>query len=117
MPALTAQSPLIRNIEIVKQEIYDAKDTSILLSDYLGSCRSCNIDSAAVVTRDFDFNVLRQSLDTIGHYGYNQAPILPLASHDVHRNVIYIGSVCKTVAPVFRVGYLVASTSFVEEAS
>ena len=46
----------------------------------------------AIIEDDYDFN-------------YNHAPILPLASHDDRKNVIYIGSVCKTVAPVFRIGY------------
>jgi len=40
-----------------------------------------------------------------------------LASHDINGNVIYIGSVCKTVAPVYRIGYLIASKEFVDEAS
>ncbi|APD06136.1 putative HTH-type transcriptional regulator YhdI [Flavobacteriaceae bacterium UJ101] len=48
-------------------------------------------------------------------FNYNHAPILPLATHDQNSNVIYIGSVCKTVAPVFRVGYLIAAKEFVDE--
>ncbi len=40
-----------------------------------------------------------------------------MASHDTNGNVIYIGSICKTVAPVFRIGYLIASKEFVDEAS
>lgn len=60
----------------------------------------------AIIEDDYDYD-----------FNYNHAPILPLASHDVNRNVIYIGSVCKTVAPVFRIGYLIASKEFVDEAS
>lgn len=60
----------------------------------------------AIIEDDYDYD-----------FNYNQAPILPLASHDVNGNVIYIGSVCKTVAPVFRIGYLIASKLFVDEAS
>lgn len=60
----------------------------------------------AIIEDDYDYD-----------FNYNQAPILPLASHDVNHNVIYIGSVCKTVAPVFRVGYLIASKPFVDEAA
>ncbi len=60
----------------------------------------------AIIEDDYDYD-----------FNYNQAPILPLASHDQGGHVIYIGSVCKTVAPVFRVGYLVAPTSFVDEAA
>lgn len=40
-----------------------------------------------------------------------------MASHDTNGNVIYIGSVCKTVAPVFRVGYVIAPKEFVNEAA
>lgn len=58
----------------------------------------------AIIEDDYDFN-------------YNQSPILPLASHDINGNLIYIGSVCKTVAPVFRIGYLVATKEFVNEAA
>ncbi|AZJ35782.1 PLP-dependent aminotransferase family protein [Tenacibaculum singaporense] len=60
----------------------------------------------AIIEDDYDYD-----------FNYNHAPILPLASHDSSGNVIYIGSVCKTVAPVFRVGYLVASEDFVNEAA
>ena len=60
----------------------------------------------AIIEDDYDFD-----------FNYNHAPILPLASHDTNGNVIYIGSVCKSVAPVFRIGYLIASKEFVDEAS
>ncbi|MEE3998971.1 PLP-dependent aminotransferase family protein [Tenacibaculum sp. FZY0031] len=60
----------------------------------------------AIIEDDYDYD-----------FNYNHAPILPLASHDMSGNVIYIGSVCKTVAPVFRVGYLVATEDFVKEAA
>jgi GntR family transcriptional regulator/MocR family aminotransferase len=60
----------------------------------------------AIIEDDYDYD-----------FNYNHSPILPLASHDVNGNVIYIGSVCKAVAPVFRVGYLIASKDFVDEAA
>ena len=60
----------------------------------------------AIIEDDYDYD-----------FNYNQAPILPLASHDQGGHVVYIGSVCKTVAPVFRVGYLVAPAAFVDEAA
>ena len=60
----------------------------------------------AIIEDDYDYD-----------YNYNHAPILPLASHDTHGNVIYIGSVCKTVAPVFRIGYLIAPKEFVVESA
>lgn len=60
----------------------------------------------AIIEDDYDYD-----------FNYNHAPILPLASHDIHGNVIYIGSVCKTVAPVFRIGYLIAHEKFVSQAA
>ena len=60
----------------------------------------------AIIEDDYDYD-----------FNYNHAPILPLASHDTNSNVIYIGSVCKTVAPVYRIGYLIAAQDFVDEAS
>ena len=60
----------------------------------------------AIIEDDYDYD-----------FNYNHAPILPLSSHDINGNVIYIGSICKTVAPVFRIGYLIASKEFVDEAA
>lgn len=67
------------------------------------------------LSREYGFAVLEDDYDY--DFNYNHAPILPLASHDTNGNVIYIGSVCKTVAPVFRIGYLIASKEFVDEAA
>lgn len=64
------------------------------------------------LSQQYHFAIIEDDYDYDFHY--NHAPILPLASHDINGNVIYIGSVCKTVAPVFRVGYLVASKDFVD---
>jgi GntR family transcriptional regulator/MocR family aminotransferase len=65
------------------------------------------------LARKYGFAILEDDYDY--DFNYNHAPILPLASHDTNGNVIYIGSVCKTVAPVFRIGYLVANESFIDE--
>ena len=67
------------------------------------------------LAKQYNFAIIEDDYDY--DFNYNHAPILPLASHDVNGNVIYIGSVCKTVAPVFRVGYLIASKEFVDEAA
>lgn len=67
------------------------------------------------LARQYDFAIMEDDYDF--DFNYNRAPILPLASHDANGNVIYMGSFCKTVAPVFRVGYLVASKDFVDEVS
>ncbi len=67
------------------------------------------------LAKNYGFAILEDDYDY--DFNYNHAPILPLASHDTNGNVIYIGSVCKTVAPVFRIGYLIANTNFINEAS
>lgn len=67
------------------------------------------------LAKQYNFAIIEDDYDY--DFNYNHAPILPLASHDTNGNVIYIGSVCKTVAPVFRIGYLIASKEFVDEAS
>lgn len=67
------------------------------------------------LAREYHFAIVEDDYDY--DFNYNHAPILPLASHDTNGNVIYVGSVCKTVAPVFRIGYLVAPKEFVDEAA
>lgn len=67
------------------------------------------------LSRKYQFAIIEDDYDY--DFNYNHAPILPLASHDGCTNVVYIGSVCKTVAPVFRIGYLIANKKFVAEAS
>lgn len=60
----------------------------------------------AIIEDDYDYD-----------FNFNHAPILPLASHDLNGHVVYIGSVCKTVAPVFRIGYMIAPPDFISEAA
>lgn len=67
------------------------------------------------LAKQYNFAIIEDDYDY--DFNYNHAPILPLASHDTNGNVIYIGSICKTVAPVFRIGYLIASKNFVDEAA
>ncbi|MBA6155062.1 PLP-dependent aminotransferase family protein [Tenacibaculum sp. S7007] len=67
------------------------------------------------LAKEYNFAIIEDDYDY--DFNYNHAPILPLASHDNNGNVIYIGSICKTVAPVFRIGYLIASKEFVNEAA
>jgi len=67
------------------------------------------------LAKQYNFAIIEDDYDY--DFNYNHAPILPLASHDTNGNVIYIGSVCKTVAPVFRIGYLIAPREFIDEAA
>ncbi|MBG6129789.1 GntR family transcriptional regulator/MocR family aminotransferase [Aquimarina sp. EL_43] len=63
----------------------------------------------------YNFAIIEDDYDYDFHY--NNAPILPLASNDDHGNVIYIGGFTKIIAPAIRIGYLVASKDFVDEAA
>ncbi|UII81064.1 PLP-dependent aminotransferase family protein [Flagellimonas sp. CMM7] len=67
------------------------------------------------LARQYRFAVIEDDYDYDFHY--DNAPILPLASNDTNGNVIYIGSLTKTVAPAIRVGYLVAPKDFIFEAA
>lgn len=67
------------------------------------------------LSKKFKFAIIEDDYDY--DFNYNHSPILPLASHDINGNVVYIGSMCKTVAPVFRIGYLIAPETFVNEAA
>lgn len=67
------------------------------------------------LSKNYNFAIIEDDYDY--DFNYNHSPILPLASHDPNGNVIYIGSICKTVAPVFRIGYIIASSIFVNEAA
>ncbi|MEM7105235.1 MAG: PLP-dependent aminotransferase family protein [Bacteroidota bacterium] len=67
------------------------------------------------LAQEYKFAIIEDDYDYDFHY--NHAPILPLVSHDVHGLVVYTGSFCKTVAPAFRIGYLIAAAEFITEAS
>ena len=53
------------------------------------------------------------------NYGLNNnhAPFRSLASHDTICNVTYIGSICKTIATVYRVGYHIGFEKFIDQAA
>jgi len=57
----------------------------------------------AIVEDDYDFD-----------FHYKSSPILPLMSSDEHGSVVYAGSFSKSLAPAFRVGYLVAPKNVIE---
>jgi GntR family transcriptional regulator/MocR family aminotransferase len=61
-------------------------------------------NNIAVIEDDYDYD-----------FHYTSSPILPLASADHGGNVIYIGSVTKTLAPSLRFGYMVAPKRFITE--
>ncbi len=59
----------------------------------------------AIIEDDYDFD-----------FHYENKPYLPLASIDHHQNVIYIGSVTKTVAPALRIGFMIGPPQFINAA-
>ncbi len=61
----------------------------------------------------YGFAILEDDYDYDFHY--QNAPLLPLASADRSGNVVYMGAICKIVAPAYRVGYMVASEDLIEE--
>jgi GntR family transcriptional regulator/MocR family aminotransferase len=61
----------------------------------------------------YAFAILEDDYDYDFHY--QNAPLLPLASADRSGNVVYLGAICKIVAPAYRVGYMVASTDLIRE--
>ncbi len=65
-----------------------------------------NIYKFAIIEDDYAYD-----------FHYSNAPIMPLASNDLYGNVVYIGSLSKTIAPAIRIGYLVAPKDFVKEAA
>lgn len=60
----------------------------------------------------YGFAIFEDDYDYDFHYA--SAPILPLASADAHGSVVYVGSLCKSLAPSIRVGYLVAPANAVQ---
>ena len=58
----------------------------------------------AILEDDYDFD-----------YHYDSGPVLPLASADTHGMVVYIGSLSKSLAPAFRVGFVIAPENLIEE--
>lgn len=61
----------------------------------------------------YGFIILEDDYDYDFHYKGN--PVLPLASADTNGMVVYIGSFCKSLAPGFRSGYLVAPENLILE--
>ncbi|GAB3723415.1 PLP-dependent aminotransferase family protein [Spirosoma lituiforme] len=61
----------------------------------------------------YGFAILEDDYDYDFHY--LSRPILPLASADRQGMVVYVGSLTKSVAPAFRIGYVVAPSALIDE--
>lgn len=66
------------------------------------------------IIRRYQLPVIEDDYDYDFHY--NNSPILPLASAEHNGYVLYVGSISKTLAPSIRLGYLVGSTDFIQQA-
>ncbi|OEK01859.1 hypothetical protein BFP97_10180 [Roseivirga sp. 4D4] len=66
------------------------------------------------LSKKYGFAILEDDYDYDFHY--QRAPLLPLISIASHGNVVYMGALCKIVAPAIRVGYMVAPKDFITSA-
>lgn len=67
------------------------------------------------LAKTYGFCILEDDYDYDFHYA--SSPILPLASVDREGYVVYVGSLCKTISPALRVGFIIASSDLIEEMS
>jgi len=63
----------------------------------------------------YKFAIIEDDYDYDFHYTSN--PVLPMASLDHHGNVIYIGTLSKTLAPAIRTGFIAAPENFINAAA
>lgn len=60
----------------------------------------------AIIEDDYDYD-----------FHYSGSPMMPMASLDRNGNVIYIGTLSKSLAPAIRVGFMVAPEKFIRSAT
>ncbi|MHA4809513.1 MocR-like pyridoxine biosynthesis transcription factor PdxR [Flavitalea flava] len=63
----------------------------------------------------YKFAIIEDDYDYDFHYAGK--PMMPMASLDRNGNVIYIGTLSKSLAPAIRVGFMVASAGFIRTAT
>lgn len=61
----------------------------------------------------YHFTILEDDYDYDFHYA--NSPVLPLASADRQKRVLYIGSFSKNISPAIRMGYLVGDPALIRE--
>lgn len=60
----------------------------------------------AIIEDDYDYD-----------FHYSSKPMMPMASLDRHGNVIYVGTLTKTLAPAIRVGFIAGPEEFIRTAT
>lgn len=60
----------------------------------------------------YNFAVIEDDYDYDFHYAGN--PVLPMASLSQQGNVIYLGTLTKTIAPAIRIGFMVAAENIIQ---
>lgn len=63
----------------------------------------------------YNFAIIEDDYDYSFHYA--SSPVLPMASLDQQGNVIYIGTLSKTLVPSIRIGFIVAPENFIANIS
>lgn len=67
------------------------------------------------LSKRFSFAIIEDDYDYDYHYA--SSPYLPLASASHNGNIIYVGSFSKALDPSVRIGFMVASVNFIEQAT
>jgi GntR family transcriptional regulator/MocR family aminotransferase len=67
------------------------------------------------LARKYKFAIIEDDYDYDFHY--SSRPIMPMASHDRYGNVIYIGTLTKTLAPAIRFGFMVGPSKLIDRAT
>ncbi len=63
------------------------------------------------LAQQYGFCVLEDDYDYDFHY--EGAPVSPLAAADTSGQVVYVGSLCKAIAPALRIGYVAAAPDLI----
>ena len=68
-----------------------------------------------ILAKKYNFAIIEDDYDYDFHY--DSAPLLPLCSNRAMGQAIYVGSLSKSVAPAFRIGFVVGSKDLIDEIS